>query len=73
MSEPHPTGNRLMFEIETRQQLRIPLRSHAGDVVLYVPLPMSAEDWAHLMGVLTAMRPGIVADADETDPKRMTG
>jgi len=61
MSEQHQTGKRLMFETEIRQQLRIPLLSHA-DVVLYVPLPMNAGDWDQFMGVLAAMRPGIVTD-----------
>ncbi len=52
---------------ELRQQLRIPVRPHA-DAVLYVPFPMTGDDWDQFLAVLAAMRPGLVRDEEGRMP-----
>lgn len=45
------------------QVLNIPV-SNDGErmrnVVMYVPTPLTFEEWAHLLTILDAMRPGLV-------------
>lgn len=49
-----------------RMKLRLPIRPDE-DAVLFVTVPMTSGDWSQMMGVLEAMKPGIVKDETQEE------